>query len=104
MEERHLLDESDFERIAELIDKKLQHFVADHPLSPQLLYTRNQAANLLGTSLSTLKLLIDRGDLRVRRWGSSVLISHEELLRISRKDFSTLWPAKSSEDKTTLAK
>lgn len=80
------------EQIAHIIDRKLEVFLADHPLSPQLLYTRKQAANVLGTSLSTLRLLIDRGDLRVRRWGSSVLIPHDELVRISKKDIEILWP------------
>lgn len=82
------------ERIAERISKLLERFVLDHPLSPQVLYSRKQAANMLGTSLSTLKLLIDRGDLRVRRWGSAVLVPHEELLRIAKKDIDILWPEK----------
>lgn len=88
----HLDENILLEQIAHIIDRKLEVFFADHPLAPQLLYTRVQAANLLGTSLSTLKKLISRGDLRVRRWGSSVLVPHDELVRISKKDIEILWP------------
>ena len=89
------MEAEELERLAELVAAKLQRLTQDHPLGPQLQYSRKQAANLLAVSLSTLRLLIDRGDIRVRRWGSAVFITHEELLRlVKRGDIATLWPEK----------
>ena len=90
-------------QIGELIEEKLARLVADHPLGPQLLYTRRQAATMLGTSLTTLKGMIRRGDIRVRHNGSAVLITHEELVRVSKHDIATFWSEKangSREDST----
>lgn len=82
------------EQIAELIRKQFEIFAASHPVAPQLLYTRVQAANLLGLAVTSLDLLIGRGDIRVRHFGSKILIPHEELVRVSKKDFDILWPEK----------
>lgn len=37
------------------------------PINPQAVYSRQEAAHLLGVSLSTLKKLIDAGHLQVSR-------------------------------------
>lgn len=88
------------ERIAERISKLLEHFALSHPLGPQLLYNKEQAANQLGVSTGSLQILIDRGDVRVRRWGSRVLIPREELERVAKKEFAELWPEKGPDGKT----
>lgn len=84
------------DRIAELIKRALESFASAHPLGPQLLYTRSQAANLLGLGVASLDMLIGRGDIRVRHFGSKVLIAHEELVRVSKKDFDAIWPEKTN--------
>lgn len=80
-------------RITELIHREFERFAANHP-GQQLLYTRVQASNLLGISLSSLQILIARGDIGIHRIAKRVLISHEELVRVSKIDFDTLWPKK----------
>ena len=78
-----------FNRIAKLIDKKLE----EHP-SAKLLYSRKEAAELLSISLATLQILIARGEIRTRRFGTRRLIPHEELLRVAKKDIPEIWPEK----------
>lgn len=78
-------------RIAELIKREFERFAANHPLGPQLLYSRKQASNLLSISLRSLQVLIDRGDIHVRRIGARRLIPHDELVEVSKKNFDVLW-------------
>ena len=94
------MEPEELEQLAELIVEKLEHLTHDHPLGPQLQYSRKQAANLLAVSLSTLKRMIDQGYVRVHRCGSAVLISHEELVRVAKHDIATLWPEKGPDGKT----
>jgi excisionase family DNA binding protein len=67
---------------------------------PRGLYSRKQAAQWLSISTSTLDLLISQGQLRFRRCGRRVLISHGQLVRFASKDTIAVWPAKQN-GKTT---
>ena len=78
------------QKIAKLIDKKL----ANMPVGGQLLYTRKQGARLLGVSISSVQILIDRGEIRTKQWGKRKLIPHDELVRVSKQNFSEIWPEK----------
>lgn len=88
------------ERIVERISELLERFAQNHLFSPHLLYNKDQAASQLGISTGSFQILIDRGDVRVRRWGSRVLVSHEELERLAKKEFTELWPEKGPDGKT----
>jgi len=63
-------------------------------MSERLLYSRQQTAEQLSLSLSTVDMLIGRGILRVRRMGKRVLVPAEEIARCSRREMAALWPAK----------
>ena len=97
-----MLEDDNFIRIGKILDAKLNAWAEAHPLGQQLLYTRRQAAIILAVSTSSIDILINRGELRIRRWGSKRLIPHEELVRVSKKDFSSIWPEKG--DKGTRRK
>ena len=58
----------------------------------QTLREAQQAATMLGVSLSTVKELLRRGEIRPQQWGAKPLISHEELVRVSKRHFIQLWP------------
>jgi predicted RNA-binding protein YlqC (UPF0109 family) len=85
-----LLVETLFDRIARLLDDKLED------LRPKHLYSPREAAYMLSTSPSSMEQMINRGDVRVIHHGAKRLISHEELLRVSKKDLPFLWPEKGS--------
>ena len=67
---------------------------------PKLLYSRKEAAELLSISMGTLEILIARGDVRTRRFGKKRLIPYEELLRVSKRDISKIWPEKGPQGRT----
>lgn len=53
---------------------------------PTMLYTRKEAAQMLGMSVGNVDLLIGNGHLRARRIGRLVRISQQELTRLQRED------------------
>lgn len=54
--------------------------------SEKILYSRREAAQLLSISVRTLDRLIGNKALRPRRVGRRVMLSHVELIKLSRKD------------------
>jgi excisionase family DNA binding protein len=52
----------------------------------RILYTREDAAQQLSISMSTLDRLIGNKQLSARRIGRKVLVPHIELLKLSRRD------------------
>lgn len=93
-------DNSLMERIVELVEQMLAKWDAEQPVAGQLLYPQRQAAKIVGISLSSLEILINRREIKLRHWGSRVLIPREELERIAKKDFLELWPPKDADGKT----
>jgi excisionase family DNA binding protein len=55
-------------------------------MSEKLLYSRKEAAQLLSISLRTLDNYVALKQIKTRRKGRRVLISHGELVRFSRMD------------------
>ena len=53
---------------------------------PRLLYSRKETAYLLSLSLRAISYLIASGDLRTKRHGGRVMITHAELLRQAALD------------------
>lgn len=92
-ENDHLLLERITKQLAEL-DKK----VADH--GRKLLYTRKEAAELLSISVASLQILIHRGEIRIRHFGSRQLIPHAELERLAQRDVAQIWPQKGPQGTT----
>lgn len=72
--------------IREMINQKL------NGLKPKLLYTREEAAELLSISVGSLDVLIKRGFIRPRNFGRRLLIPREELERLAKKDLPEIWP------------
>ena len=68
----------------------------------KLLYSKKEAADLLGISLRTVDNLIGRKELAVRRVGRRVLVPFTELERFTRRDHRTN-PLKPSPDAITEA-
>ena len=62
----------------------------------RLLLGKNEAARILGLSLRTLDYLIAHSELRVRRIGKRVLISHSELERFANNEEVDAGKSKSS--------
>ena len=81
-------------QIAELIEQKFAELAAEQPVEGQILYRPRQAAKVVGVSVSFLEILIARGEICVRYWGSEVLVPREELERVAKKDFPELLPPK----------
>ena len=52
----------------------------------KILYSRQEAAELLSLSLRSLVVLIDRGELPVRRIGRRVLVPRASLEAFARRD------------------
>ena len=81
-------------RFADLLDKldeKLEQHASEH----KLLYTRNEAAELLSISVESLDLIILHGDIRVRHVGRRRLVHREELERFAKsKAITAIWPEK----------
>ena len=57
-------------------------------------YSREEAADALSLSVSTIDVLIGRGMLRVRRQGRRVLIPISEIQRFAKRDVAHIWPEK----------
>lgn len=97
---------ADLDDIRMIIREELDGFALRHPMACQLLYTKSQAAILLGISVASLEILINRGEIKMRRFGSRKLIPHGELQRVANKDIPKLWPerivdSETGEEKTT---
>jgi excisionase family DNA binding protein len=60
--------------------------------SEKLLFSREEAAEMLSLSLSTLCVVINRGMIRVRRNGRRVMIEKREIEKFSRTDHARIWP------------
>lgn len=56
--------------------------------------SKRDAAGMLSISVSTLDVLIARGELKTRRMGKRMLIPREELDKVAKRDFPEAWPAK----------
>jgi excisionase family DNA binding protein len=61
---------------------------------PKLLFTRQEAAEVLSVSTSTLDMMIARGMIRAVRKGRRVLVHKNELARAAVKNFPQIWPSK----------
>jgi len=57
-------------------------------------YSREETADALSLSVSTIDVLIGRGMLRVRRQGRRVLIPISEIQRFAKRDVAHIWPEK----------
>jgi hypothetical protein len=53
---------------------------------PRLLYDRKSAARMLSISVRSLDYLIAAGGLKIRRIGTRILVTHEELVRFAGRD------------------
>ena len=101
-EERIVASDNLLNRIAdlveqlELLEKKLEEQVSE----PKLLYTREQAADMLSISASSLDILISRGEIRMRQFGRQRMVPREELVRIAKKDIAIIWPERGPDGKT----
>lgn len=90
-----MVDEKENDHVLlERIAKQLAELLAKPDHRPKLLYTRKEAAELLSISVGSLQILISRGDIRIRRFGSRQLIPHEELERLAKRDIAQIWPEK----------
>ena len=63
-------------------------------MKDRILYTREEAIEQLSISMSTLQVLIARGEIQVRRLGKRVLIPRSELERLAERDVQVIWPEK----------
>jgi hypothetical protein len=86
--------------VRNIVREELESFAFRHAFGSQLLYTKPQAAQLLGISLASVDQLILRGLLKLRRFGSRKLIPHGELARIANQDIDEMWPAKRADPET----
>lgn len=59
----------------------------------KLVYTRDEAAELLMISVSSVDMMIRRGMLKVARKGRLVLIPKAEVERAARTDMPRIWTA-----------
>jgi excisionase family DNA binding protein len=60
----------------------------------KLLYSRQETAEALSLSVSTVDVLIGRGMLRARRQGRRVLVPSSEIQRFAKREVARLWPEK----------
>lgn len=60
-------------------------------LVPKLLYSRQEAAEILSLSLGTIQELLHRGLLAGIRKGRLVLIHRDELERFAKEDTPAMW-------------
>jgi hypothetical protein len=66
---------------------------------PRLLYSRKETAYLLSLSLRAIAYMIASGDLRTKRHGGRVMITHAELLRqAALDDRDPIVPRKASQN------
>jgi excisionase family DNA binding protein len=63
-------------------------------LAPKFLYTRREAASVLGYSLSSIQELMHRGLLKGIRKGQRLMIHRDELERFSRCETPVIWGPK----------
>jgi len=59
--------------------------------SEKLLFSKEEAAEMLSFSLSTMNVAIGRGMIRVRRNGRRVMIEKRELEKFARADHPRIW-------------
>ena len=69
-------------------------------MTERILYSRQQAAEELSLSVSTIDQLIASKVIKIRRQGRRVLIQRAELERVARADHFNIWPPKQN-GKTT---
>ena len=70
--------------LAQLLDKKFEELI-DRINTPEIIHTRDEAADLLGVRPNTVSSYIERGILTNKGVGRKVLISSKELDRILNK-------------------
>jgi hypothetical protein len=93
--ERLEREKSEFlDAVRKVVRAELDAFAAEHVLDQQLLYSRPQAAAMLGISEASIHVLIQRGMLKFRKFGSRRLFAHEELVRLAKRDIANIWPEK----------
>ena len=71
--------------LAQLLDKKFEELI-DRINTPEIIHTRDEAADLLGVRPNTISSYIERGILTNKGVGRKVLISSKELDRILKKN------------------
>jgi excisionase family DNA binding protein len=69
-------------------------------MNDKILYTKKEAAEQLSISVSSVDILIARGDIEVRQFGRRLLVPRTELERLAKRDVVVLWPEKQN-GKTT---
>ena len=70
--------------LAQMLDKKFDELI-DRINTPEIIHTRDEAANILGVRPNTVSSYIERGILTNKGVGRKVLISSKELDRIFNK-------------------
>jgi excisionase family DNA binding protein len=63
--------------------------ISDQQIYPKLAYSRDEAANLLSVSVRTIDNLVSNGELKARRTGKRVLITHDAVVQFIRRDHLT---------------
>jgi hypothetical protein len=89
-------------QIAELTDRKSKGtgnpekrgFTSAYVPSQKSLFSKKEAAGLLSISVSSLDVLIVRGDIKVRQFGTRMLVPGTEIDRLAKTDIVELWPKK----------
>ncbi len=86
-----------YERLRQLtLQLTVLELRVDRGEAGRLLYSRKQAARMLGISVDTVGVLIHRGDLKVRVFGRRTLIPRRELEKLVSRDIPQIWPMKVS--------
>ena len=70
--------------LAQLLDKKFEELI-DRINTPEIIYTRDEAANILGVRPNTVSSYIDQGILTNKGLGRKILISSKEIDRLLNK-------------------
>ena len=63
-------------------------------LAPKVLYSRQEAAEMLSISLSSLQELMHRGLVKGIRKGHRLLIHRDEIERFAKQDVPQIWKPK----------
>ena len=86
---------SDMVAVLHSIAERLVAGPAGVKITHRILYSRREAVQQLSIAVSTIDSLITQGRIRAQRMGRRTLITHAELEKFSRRDFTrlkSLWP------------
>lgn len=70
--------------LAQLLDKKFEELI-DRINTPEIIHTRDEAADILGVRPNTVSSYIDQGLLTNKGLGRKILISSKEIDRLLNK-------------------